>query len=294
MGTPLITLNNGVTIPALGFGVFQTPPEQTVAAVTTALDIGYRHIDTAAAYLNEREVGQAVARSSVDRSDVFLETKVWITDYGYDATLHSFDKSAAKLGVEQIDLLILHQALPGEFDLTLAAYRALETLLTDGKVRAIGVSNFMPDHLDRLMDATSIVPAVNQIEVHPYFRQSAVLEADAENGTVSQAWSPIGGITFYRNGSHGSTLDDPVIGGIARAHDKTPAQVMLRWHLQQGRQVIPKSVTPSRIAENFHVFDFDLTADELAAIDDLDTGVRGGPEPEAITRENFGLDIPEP
>ncbi|MBF0661468.1 aldo/keto reductase [Rhodococcus sp. (in: high G+C Gram-positive bacteria)] len=294
MGTPLITLNNGVTIPALGFGVFQTPPEQTVAAVTTALDIGYRHIDTAAAYLNEREVGQAVARSSVDRSDVFLETKVWITDYGYDATLHSFDKSAAKLGVEQIDLLILHQALPGEFDLTLAAYRALETLLADGKVRAIGVSNFMPDHLDRLMEATSIVPAINQIEVHPYFRQSAVLEADAENGTVSQAWSPIGGITFYRNGSHGSTLDDPVIGGIARAHDKTPAQVMLRWHLQQGRQVIPKSVTPSRIAENFHVFDFDLTADELAAIDDLDTGVRGGPEPEAITRENFGLDIPEP
>ncbi|MGC5165053.1 aldo/keto reductase [Rhodococcus sp. DT1] len=294
MGTPLITLNNGVTIPALGFGVFQTPPEQTVAAVATALDIGYRHIDTAAAYLNEREVGQAVARSSVDRSDVFLETKVWITDYGYDATLHSFDKSAAKLGVEQIDLLILHQALPGEFDLTLAAYKALETLLADGKVRAIGVSNFMPDHLDRLMEATSIVPAINQIEVHPYFRQSAVLEADAENGTVSQAWSPIGGITFYRNGSHGSTLDDPVIGGIARAHDKTPAQVMLRWHLQQGRQVIPKSVTPSRIAENFHVFDFDLTADELAAIDDLDTGVRGGPEPEAITRENFGLDIPEP
>ncbi len=294
MGTPLITLNNGVTIPALGFGVFQTPPEQTVAAVTTALDIGYRHIDTAAAYLNEREVGQAVARSAVDRSDVFLETKVWITDYGYDATLHAFDKSAAKLGVEQIDLLILHQALPGEFDLTLAAYKALETLLADGKVRAIGVSNFMPDHLDRLLDATSIVPAINQIEVHPYFRQSAVLEADTENGTVSQAWSPIGGITFYRNGSHGSTLDDPVIGGIARAHDKTPAQVMLRWHLQQGRQVIPKSVTPSRIAENFHVFDFDLTADELAAIDDLDTGVRGGPEPEAVTRENFGLDIPEP
>lgn len=294
MGTPLITLNNGVTIPALGLGVFQTPPEQTVAAVTTALDIGYRHIDTAAAYLNEREVGQAVARSSVDRSDVFLETKVWITDYGYDSTLHAFDKSAAKLGVEQIDLLILHQALPGEFDLTIAAYKALETLLADGKVRAIGVSNFMPDHLTRLMDATSIVPAINQVEVHPYFRQSAALEADAENGIVSQAWSPIGGITFYRNGSHGSTLDDPVIGGIARAHDKTPAQVMLRWHLQQRRQVIPKSVTPSRIAENFHVFDFDLTVDELAAIDALDTGVRGGPEPEAITRENFGLDIPEP
>ena len=294
MATPLITLNNGVTIPALGFGVFQTPPDQTVAAVTTALDTGYRHIDTAAAYLNEREVGRAVAHSSVDRSDIFLETKVWITDYGYDSTLHAFDKSAAKLGVEQLDLLILHQALPGEFDLTIAAYKALETLLADGKVRAIGVSNFMPDPLTRLMEATSIVPAINQVEVHPYFRQTAVLDADAENGIVSQAWSPIGGITFYRNGSHGSTLDDPAIGEIGRAHGKTPAQVMLRWHLQQGRQVIPKSVTPSRIAENFDVFDFDLTADELAAIDALDTGVRGGPEPEAITRENFGLDIPEP
>ncbi|MBM7458598.1 aldo/keto reductase [Rhodococcus coprophilus] len=294
MGTPLITMNNGVTIPALGFGVFQTPPEQTLAAVTTALDTGYRHIDTAAAYLNEREVGQAVAQSRVERSDIFLETKIWITDYGYDSTLHAFDKSATKLGVEQIDLLILHQALPGEFDLTIDAYKALETLLADGKVRAIGVSNFMPDHLARLMDATSIIPAVNQIEVHPYFRQPAVLEADAEDGIVSQAWSPIGGITFYRNGSHGSTLDDPVIGEIGRAHGKTPAQVMLRWHIQEGRQVIPKSVTPSRIAQNFDVFDFDLTAEELAAIDALDTGVRGGPEPEAVTRESFGLEIPEP
>lgn len=294
MGTPLITMNNGVTIPALGFGVFQTPPEQTLAAVTTALDTGYRHIDTAAAYLNEREVGQAVAQSRVERSDIFLETKIWITDYGYDSTLHAFDKSATKLGVEQIDLLILHQALPGEFDLTIDAYKALETLLADGKVRAIGVSNFMPDHLARLMDTTSIIPAVNQIEVHPYFRQPAVLEADAEDGIVSQAWSPIGGITFYRNGSHKSTLDDPVIGEIGRAHAKTPAQVMLRWHIQEGRQVIPKSVTPSRIAENFDVFDFDLTAGELAAIDALDTGVRGGPEPDAVTRESFGLEIPEP
>jgi diketogulonate reductase-like aldo/keto reductase len=238
-------------------------------------------------------VGEAIRRSGLPRDELFVETKVWITDYGYDATLHAFDKSAAKLGIEQIDLLILHQALPGEFDLALDAYRALERLLADGKVRAIGVSNFMPEHLSRLRAETSVVPAVNQIEVHPYFRQSVLLAVDAEHGILSQAWSPIGGITFYRDGSHGSTLQDPTIGEIAAAHGKTPAQVMLRWHVQQGRQVIPKSVTPSRIAENFDVFDFELTADQLAAIDALDTGVRGGPAPERITREAFGLAIPE-
>jgi 2,5-diketo-D-gluconate reductase A len=285
--------SNGVEMPALGFGVFQTPPEETIAAVESALAAGYRHIDTAAAYMNEREVGEAIRRSGRDRSEVFVETKVWISDYGYDETLHAFDKSAGKLGIDQIDLLILHQALPGEFELTIGAYQALETLLGDGKVRAIGVSNFMPDHLARLMEATSVVPSVNQIEVHPYFRQSELLAADAEHGILSQAWSPIGGITFYRDGSHGSTLKDAVITEIAATHGKTPAQVMLRWHLQQGRQAIPKSVTPSRIAENFDVFDFELTADQLDAIDALDTGVRGGPEPEQITRESFGREIPE-
>jgi diketogulonate reductase-like aldo/keto reductase len=293
MTTSLLTLNNGVQIPAIGLGVFQTPPDETVAAVEAALTTGYRQVDTAAAYGNEREVGEAIHRSGLDRSEIFVETKVWISDYGYEQTLHAFDKSARKLGVEQIDLLILHQALPGEFDLTVAAYRALEQLLADGKVRAIGVSNFMPDHLDRLLAETSVVPAVNQVEVHPYFRQSEVLAADAAHGILSQAWSPIGGITFYRDGSHASTLQDPAIGAIAAAHDRTPAQVMLRWHLQQGRQVIPKSVTPSRIAENFDVFDFELTHDELTAMDALDTGVRGGPDPAAITREHFGRDIPE-
>ncbi|MDV6245823.1 aldo/keto reductase [Rhodococcus opacus] len=293
MTIPQLTLNNEITMPALGFGVYQTPPDDTVAAVEAALEAGYRHIDTAAAYQNEREVGEAIRRSGIDRSDIFVETKIWITDYGYDATLHAFDKSARKLGIDQIDLLILHQALPGEFTLTVEAYTALETLLGNGRVRAIGVSNFMSDHLTRLRDETSVVPAVNQIEVHPYFRQSEVLTANAEHGILSQAWSPIGGITFYRGGSHDSTLDDPTIGNIAAAHGKTPAQTMLRWHLQQGRQVIPKSVTPSRITENFDVFDFELTADQLAAIDALDTGVRGGPEPEDITRETFGLEIPE-
>ena len=237
--TPTLKLNNGIEMPALGLGVFQTPPDETRDAVRAALDAGYRHIDTAAAYGNERQVGEAV------------------------------------------------------LDRTLAAYRALETLLADGKVRAIGVSNFTVVHLTALLDSVAVVPAVNQIECHPYFQQPDVQRFGAENGIVTQAWSPIGGITFYRDGSHGSTLDDPVIGDIATAHGKTPAQVMLRWGLQHGRSVIPKSTKPGRIAENIDVFDFELSADNMTAIDDLDTGRRGRPEPNAITLENFGREIPE-
>jgi diketogulonate reductase-like aldo/keto reductase len=289
-----ITLNNSVELPPLGFGVFQTPPEETRNVVAAALDTGYRHIDTAAAYGNEREVGDAVGASGVGRAGVFLETKIWISDYGYQQTLHSFGKSAGKLGVDQIDLLILHQPLPTSFDRTLEAYRALEQLLEDGKVRAIGVSNFMVDHLTKLLDKANVIPAVNQIEVHPYFQQRKVQALHAEHGILTQAWSPIGGITFYREGgAHTSTLQDPVIGGIAQAHSKSPAQVMLRWHLQQGRSAIPKSTKPHRIAENFDVFDFELTADELAAIDALDTGKRGGPEPADITLKASGRPIPE-
>jgi diketogulonate reductase-like aldo/keto reductase len=289
-----VTLNNGVEMPALGLGVFQTPPDETRDAVRAALGCGYRHIDTAAAYGNERQVGEAVNGSNLARSDVFLETKIWISDYGYDETLHGFEKSAGKLGVTQIDLLILHQALPSAFDRTLEAYRALETLLADGKVRAIGVSNFMVEHLTTLLESATVVPAVNQIECHPYFAQRAVHDFDSAHGIVTQAWSPIGGITFYRDGNHASTLDDPVIGDIATAHGKSPAQVMLRWGLQHGRSVIPKSTKPNRIAENIDVFDFELSADEMTAIDGLDTNHRGGPEPDAITLEAFGREIPEP
>ena len=288
-----LTLNNGVEMPSLGLGVFQTPEDETREAVTVALEAGYRHVDTAAAYGNKRQVGEAVAASGLDRSEVFVETKVWISDFGYDETLHAFDKSAGKLGLEQIDLLILHQALPSHFDRTLDAYRALETLLADGRVRAIGVSNFMVDHLRDLLDRASVVPAVNQIEVHPYFAQREVGAFGTEHGILTQAWSPIGGITFYRDGQHTSTLEDPVITGIAEAHGKTPAQVMLRWGLQHGRSVIPKSTKPARIAENIDVFDFELTADEVAAVDALDTDQRGGPAPEAVTLEDFGRDIPE-
>jgi diketogulonate reductase-like aldo/keto reductase len=290
---PGLKLNNDDTMPALGLGVFQSPPEQTAAAVAAALDAGYRHIDTAAAYGNERQVGEAIHASGLDRSEIFIETKVWISDYGYDETLHAFEKSAGKLGVEQLDLLILHQALPSAFERTLEAYRALETLLADGKVRAIGVSNFMVEHLTRLLDRATVVPAVNQIEQHPYFSQAHVQAFGEQQGICAQAWSPIGGITFYRGGEHTSTLQDPVIGAIAETHGKSPAQVMLRWGLQHGRSVIPKSTKPARIAENIEVFDFELTADEMAAIDGLDTGRRGGPEPDAITLEAFGRDIPE-
>ena len=223
---------------------------------------------------------------------MFIETKVWISDYGYDATLHAFDKSAGKLGVDRLDLLLLHQPLPSRFDLTLDAYRALEKLLADGKVRAIGVSNFMPEHLQRLLAEASVVPAVNQIEVHPYFQQTALQRLHAEHGILTQAWSPIGGITSYRGGEK-RTFDDPTLREIARQHGKSAAQVMLRWHLQEGRSAIPKSTKPARIAENFDVFDFELSSDQIAAIDALDTGVRGGPEPDSITLETYGREIPE-
>lgn len=287
-----VTLNNGIEMPALGFGVFQTPPETTATSVAEALRLGYRLIDTAASYFNEREVGESIRRSGLDRADVFIETKIWISDYGYDETLHAFDKSARKLGVDQIDLLLLHQPVPTQFDKTVDAYRALETLLDDGRVRAIGVSNFMPDVLADLLERTSVVPAVNQVELHPYFSQPDVQKADAEHSILTQAWSPMGGITSYR-GTGQSTFDDPVIGHIAEEHGKTPAQVMLRWHLQEGRSAIPKSVNPDRIAANFDVFDFALTTDQLAAIDALDTGIRRGPEPETVTPEAFARDIPE-
>lgn len=287
-----LTLNNGVVMPALGFGVFQTPPDETIAAVETALETGYRLIDTAAAYGNEREVGTAITNSGLPRDEVFIETKVWISDFGYDETLHAFEKSTGKLGVDMIDLFILHQALPSRFDLTVDAYRALEQLLSDGRVRAIGVSNFMPAHLADLAEKSTIVPAVNQVEVHPYFAQRAVQAADTDAGIITQAWSPIGGITSYRDGGP-SIFDDKAIAAIAANHSKTPAQVMLRWHLQQGRSAIPKSVRAERIRENFDVFDFELSTEELQRIDALDTDTRRGPEPEDITLETFGREIPE-
>jgi len=295
MSIPTFTLNNGVEIPAIGLGVYQSAPEETADAVESALRVGYRHIDTAAAYGNERQVGEGVRASGVDRDEIFLETKVWVSDYGHDETLHAFDKATRKLGYGTLDLLILHQPAPGRWDKTVAAYRALEELLADGKVRAIGVSNFTPAHLERLAAETDVVPAVNQIELHPYFAQVETQAADAAAGILTQAWSPIGGITFYPGWGEQrrNVMADPALADIAARLGKTPAQVMLRWHLQQGRSAIPKSTDPTRIAENFDVFDVELTPEDLARIDALDTGRRSGPDPDVERAEMFDRVIPE-
>jgi diketogulonate reductase-like aldo/keto reductase len=221
--TPAPTLNNGVTIPALGLGVFQSPPEETVTAVETALGDGYRLIDTAAAYGNEREVVEGIRRSGVDRDEVFVATKLWISDYGYDAALVGFDASLRRLGVDHVDLYLLHQPVPTDFEATIGAYKAAEAVLAAGRARAIGVSNFSAEHLRRLIDRTDVVPAVNQVELHPYFTQPVLREVHAELGIVTQAWSPLGGVLVYVPGadeSHGP-LTDPVITDLAAKYDKT-------------------------------------------------------------------------
>ncbi|GAA5036052.1 aldo/keto reductase [Microbacterium fluvii] len=291
-----LILNNGVRIPPIGLGVFQSPPEETTAAVETALAVGYRHIDTAAAYGNERQVGEGIRRSGLDRDEIFVETKVWPSDYGYDETLHAWEKSTRKLGVEQLDLLILHQQAANLFDRTIAAYRALETLLADGRVRAIGVSNFTEAALDRLLAEVGIVPAVNQVELHPYHSQPALQRAHAARGILTQAWSPIGGITFYPGpwgDERRNVMQDPVLVALGEAHGRSTAQIMLRWHLQQGRSAIPKSTKSERVAENFDVFDFELSPDELARIDALDTGHGNGPDPDREFDERMLFPIPE-
>jgi len=292
---PTYTLNNGVVLPAIGLGVFQSAPEQTTAAVEIALAAGYRHIDTAAAYGNEQQVGEGIRRSGLDRSEVTIETKIWVVDYGYEQTLHAFDKSAKKLGVDMIDVLILHQPMPQHFERTIGAYRALERLLADGRVAAIGVSNFMPHHLEALLKESDVVPAVNQVELHPYFTQPEVQAANAAHQILTQAWSPIGGITFYPGygGDRRSVLQDDTIAAIAAQHGKSPAQVMLRWHLQEGRQVIPKSTNPDRIRHNIDVFDFELTAEQISAINTLNTGRRGGPDPDDVDPSEWGFEVPE-
>jgi diketogulonate reductase-like aldo/keto reductase len=288
--TPALKLNNAVSIPALGFGVFQSPPEETAAAVETALRDGYRLIDTAAAYDNEREVGEAIRRSGVDRDEIFVTTKLWISDYGYEAAQIGFEASLRRLGLDHVDLYLLHQPVPTQFEATIAAYKAAETFLADGRARAIGVSNFSPENLRQLIDHTDVMPAVNQVELHPYFTQRDLREVHAELGIVTQAWSPLGGVLVYMPGSGDETrspLVDPVITDLAVEHGKTPAQVILRWHLEHGFCAIPKSVKPHRIAENFDVFDFELAPDAVAAIDALDTGVRAGPDPGQLSPKTY-------
>jgi len=291
---PTRTLNNGVDLPALGFGVFQTPPDVTQAAVEEAIRVGYRMIDTAASYLNEREVGAAIAASGIERSELFVQTKLWVSDYSYDGALHGFDVSTRKLGLDTIDLYLLHQPLPQHFDSTVDAYRAAERLLADGRVRAIGVSNFSPAHLNAFLPRVTVVPAVNQVEVHPYYNQPALRALHDQLGILTQAWSPLGGVYVYRPGEETkNVLADPTVGHIAAKYGKSPAQVILRWHLDSGRSAVPKSVRPERILENLAVLDFALTSEELAAVDALDTGVRGGPNQDAVDFLLWNRTIPE-
>ncbi|WNV89114.1 aldo/keto reductase [Umezawaea sp. Da 62-37] len=273
--TPNVTLNDGVTMPQLGFGVFQVPNDETKTAVTRALEAGYTSIDTATAYRNEEAVGQAIAESDVPRDDLFVTTKLWNADQGHDKTLRAFDTSLAKLGLDHLDLYLIHWPTPAR-GLHVETWKAFTKLLSDGRVRSIGVSNFQPDHLRQVIDATGVVPSVNQVELHPFFDQKALRAFHAEHGITTEAWSPLG--------QGGELLSDGTVTAVAAKHGRSPAQVVLRWHLQLGNVVIPKSVTPSRIAENIDVFDFTLDDEDVAALSGLDTGKRLGPDPDTFNQ----------
>lgn len=270
---PPIILNNGVEMPQLGFGVWQIPDDEAEQAVTTALEAGYRSVDTAAVYGNEKGTGKALGASGIAREDLFVTTKLWNSDQGYDSTLRAFDTSLAKLGLDYVDLYLIHWPMPAK-DKYVDTYKAFEKLLADGRVKSIGVSNFFPEHLDRLIEATSVIPAVNQIELHPHLQQLASREYHAEQGIATEAWSPLG--------QGKGLLEVPAIVAIAQKHGRTPAQIVLRWHIQLGNVVIPKSVTPSRIKENIEVFDFSLDTEDIAAISALNEDRRIGMDPATV------------
>ncbi|WP_438484967.1 aldo/keto reductase [Streptomyces sp. S186] len=267
---PSITLNNNVTMPQLGYGVWQIPDDEAFTAVGHALEAGYRSIDTAAIYGNEEGTGKALAASGLPREELFVTTKLWNSEQGYDSALRAFDASLAKLGLEYVDLYLIHWPLPAR-DTYVDTYKAFEKIYAEGRAKAIGVSNFLPEHLERLLGETSVVPAVNQIELHPQLQQAESRAFHARHGIATEAWSPLG--------QGKGLLADATVAGIAEKHGRTPAQVVLRWHLQLGNVVIPKSATPSRIRENFDVFGFELDGDDLSALAGLDAGNRLGPDP---------------
>jgi 2,5-diketo-D-gluconate reductase A len=271
---PAVAMRDGEQIPQLGFGVFQVPPEETAEAVTRALLAGYRHIDTAAGYHNEAAVGQAIHAAGLDRDDVFVTTKCANDHHGFDQAQRALKDSLHRLEMEHVDLYLIHWPVPSQ-DRYVETWQGLIESQAQGLTRSIGVSNFQPAHLARIVDATGVTPAVNQIELHPRLQQPGLRREHADRGIVTEAWSPL---------AKGRVLDDPVIVAIAEAHERTPAQVVIRWHLQLGNVVIPKSVTPERIEENLAVFDFRLSEPEMAAIEALDVGERTGPDPDTFVR----------
>ncbi len=269
-----MTLSDGELIPQLGFGVFQVPPKDTTEAVTRALAAGYRHIDTAAAYRNEAGVGQAIHASGLDRDEVFVTTKCFNDNHGHAEAKRALKASLHQLEMEHVDLYLIHWPVPSQ-DKYVETWQGFIELQQEGLVRSIGVSNFQPAHLERIISETGVKPTVNQVELHPRFQQIGLRREHQELGIVTEAWSPL---------AQGRVLDDPTITTIAQAHGKTPGQVVIRWHLQLGNVVIPKSVTPERIIENFDVIDFTLSAKEMTAIDELDAGERTGPDPDTFIR----------
>lgn len=271
---PQISLRDGEQIPQMGFGVFLVPPAETMEVVLQALGTGYRHIDTAAAYRNEAEVGQAIRTSGLDRSDVFVTTKCFNDDHGYEQATRALHASLERLEMSHVDLYLIHWPVPSH-DKYVETWKAFIDMRAEGLVRSIGVSNFQPAHLERIIAETGETPVINQIELHPYFQQRGLRREHEQLGIVTEAWSPL---------ARGKLLGDPVIQEIAEAHEKTTGQVVLRWHLQLGNVVFPKSVTPSRIEENFNVFDFELSDAEVEAIDALDAGDRIGPDPDTFVR----------
>jgi 2,5-diketo-D-gluconate reductase A len=270
---PTITLNSGTAMPQLGFGVFKVPDNETAAAVSAAFEAGYRAIDTAAMYRNEKGVGKAIADSGIPRDELFITTKLNNDAHGTDAALRAFEASRTSLGLDYVDLYLIHWPLPAQ-DRYVQTWQAFEKLKRDGLARAIGVSNFKPAHLQRLFDETDVVPALNQVELHPYLTQDVLRAFDAQHGIATEAWSPIA--------RGGDLLSDPAITALAEKYSKTPAQIVIRWHLQLGNVVIPKSVTPSRIAENFDVFDFELAEDDVMSISALNRDERTGPDPDMV------------
>jgi diketogulonate reductase-like aldo/keto reductase len=280
-----VRLNNGVHLPVVGLGVYLSPADRTVEAVRNAINCGYRLIDTAAAYGNESQVGEGIRRSGARRQDLSITTKLWMADHGYDQALRAFDISMEKLKLDYLDLYLLHWPAPSTWDATVASWRAAEKLLAERRVRAIGVCNFTAKHLEALKAEAEVVPAVNQIELHPYFNQAALRAAHGRLGIATQAWSPIGGTYTNHPRDPGRVirlLEEPVITAIAGRLGRTPAQVVLRWHVQNGVCIIPKSVRPDRIASNIKIFDFALPEAEMLAINALDTGRRNGPDPDVF------------